>query len=304
MDVITLRVPSSDGIHTLAGKLYMPDNPVGCFQVVHGMTEHIGRYESFMRAMADAGYICFGYDNLGHGNTARHERELGYIAHRDGWRYLVRDVGIFHSEVEKRFGAFPYVLLGHSMGSFIVRCAVTEGLRPDRLIIMGTGGPNPASGLGLALLRSAALLKGERYVSEGLEGLIFGAYNRRFADENDRYAWLTTERGVRDVYRADPFCTFHFTVSALHDLVKLNDIANSRAWFDGVDKTLPMLLVSGKDDPVGSEGKGVTAVFDRLQKAGADVRMRLYDGRHEILNDACREQVVRDILSFCKGDLS
>ena len=78
-------VPSTDGIHTLAGIIYLPEGEAkGFYQVVHGMTEHIARYEKFMMDMAKEGWICFGYDNLGHGNTARDDSELGYIAKKDG----------------------------------------------------------------------------------------------------------------------------------------------------------------------------------------------------------------------------
>ena len=79
-------VPSSDGIHALSGKVYIPEeNPKGLFHVVHGMTEHIERYDFFMRKLAEDGYVCFGYDHLGHGKTAKNADELGFIAHKNGW---------------------------------------------------------------------------------------------------------------------------------------------------------------------------------------------------------------------------
>ena len=88
-----MRVPSSDGIHTLVGRVYRPEGRVrGLFHVVHGMTEHIARYDPLFRRMAEDGYLCFGYDHLGHGATARDAGELGYIADRDGWRRLAQDV--------------------------------------------------------------------------------------------------------------------------------------------------------------------------------------------------------------------
>ena len=82
-----MRVPSSDGIHTLAGRVYRPEGRVrGLFHVVHGMTEHIARYDPLFRRMAEDGYLCFGYDHLGHGATARDAGELGYIAGCGGVR--------------------------------------------------------------------------------------------------------------------------------------------------------------------------------------------------------------------------
>lgn len=305
-EYIEKRVLSSDGVHELCGRVYVPEGtPRGYFQVVHGMTEHIARYDAFMRQMADDGCICFGYDHLGHGHTAKTPDEWGFIAHKDGWVHLCRDVGRFAEAVKAAYPAAdgdvrPYVLMGHSMGSFIVRMAVGyEGVKPDKLIIMGTGGANPAAGIGLAVIRMIKVLRGEKHVSNLVDKLAFGSYNDRFKAENDRRAWLTTDREVRRVYDADPLCTFRFSVSAMEDLVTLNKRANKAEWFRAMDRELPILLVSGSDDPVGNYGAGVREVYNKLKAQGCDVTLHLYEGaRHEILNDACRAQVVADIRAF------
>ncbi len=302
MEIKERKVPSTDGIHALVGKIYLPDGePKGYFHIVHGMTEYIDRYDRTMTELCKAGYLVFGFDNLGHGKTARTEEELGFIAHRDGWKTLAADVRRFAGTVRAEYGYdLPMILLGHSMGSFIVRCSVMEGRQPDRMIVMGTGGPNPAADAGLAMTALIGAAKGERYRSLFLENMAFGAYNRRFAKENDRAAWLSVDRKNRELYHADPFCTFHFTVSAMGDLVRLCKEANRPGCFEKM-KTIPTLLASGGFDPVGSDGEGVKDVFRRLSDAGCPVRMKLYGGyRHEILNDLCHDEVVRDILSFCE----
>lgn len=310
-EYVEKRVLSSDGQHELAGRVYLPTGtPRGYFHVVHGMTEHIARYDTFMQQMAEDGYICFGYDHLGHGHTARSSEEWGFIAHKDGWEHLCKDVGRFAQAISEAYPApvgqaYPYILMGHSMGSFVVRVAVESyGVKPDKLIIMGTGGPNPVAGVGLALIRMVKAFRGGKYVSDLVDKLAFGSYNDRFKDENDPCAWLTTDREVRRRYGADPLCTFRFTVSAMEDLVTLNKRANRRAWFRNMDRQMPILLVAGDADPVGNYGKGVRTVYDRLKAQGCDVSRHLYEeGRHEILNDACREQVVADIRAFVSGDV-
>ena len=108
--------PSSDGIHTLRGVVYLPEGEArGYFHVVHGMTEYIGRYDAFMTDMARAGWICFGYDNLGHGKTVNDNSELGYIAKKDGFDLLCRDVKVFSdavmSEYKETYGELPYILM-------------------------------------------------------------------------------------------------------------------------------------------------------------------------------------------------
>ena len=298
--VLEKRVLSSDKIHNLYGKVYVPSGEIkGIFQVVHGMTEHIGRYDSFMKIMAQYGYVTFGYDHLGHGNTAKDESELGFIAHKDGYKFLIEDVAVFANEVRKEYGEnLPYYLLGHSMGSFIVRCSALKNV-PTKLIVMGTGGENKAATTGIALIKSIKTVRGEMHFSKLVDKIAFGAYNTKFINEKDGCSWLTKDEEIRRLYKEDKFCTFKFTVSAMQDLMKLLVLCNSKKWYENLSKDLPILLVSGEDDPVGNFGKGIYEVHSRLEEQGIDAKMILYkDCRHEILNDTSKEDVIRDILEF------
>lgn len=296
-----IEVRSTDNIHMLKGLLYIPNDEIkGIFHIVHGMCEYIGRYEHIFSAVANAGYVCCGYDNLGHGKTAADEGELGFISHRNGWKYLVNDVKAFEDAVKGMFPNKPMLLMGHSMGSFISRIsAECRGDEIQKLIICGTGGPNYAAFLGLAATDILKVLFGERHRSNFVNRLAFGAYNKRFDAASD-FEWITNDRDIIKKYEADKYCNFKFTVSAMHDLVKLSKAANRRAWFKGMNSELPILLISGSDDPVGAYGKGVKAVYRSLKKAGIkNVTLKLYDGcRHEIHNDICRNEVTDDILSF------
>lgn len=300
IQVLEKRVPSSDGVHSLYGKVYLPEGEKkGCFHLVHGMDEYIGRYENTLTFMAQQGYVAFAYDHLGHGATGSADNSLGFFAHRDGWRYLVKDVKVYADAVRAEYGDLPYYLMGHSMGSFVVRLTAAMEAAPDKLIVMGTGGPNPAAGAGLAMAKLLRAVRGEKKVSPLLLGLAFGAYNSHFKDENDSVAWLTKDVEKRDLYRHDPLCTFPFTISAMADLVTLNKTCNEKAHFDAFPKDLPTLFVSGTDDPVGDYAKGVNTVVDELKKRGCKVTEKLYANcRHEILNDTCRDQVLADILAF------
>ena len=297
--IVEKNVLSSDGVHTLKGLIYLPPGkPLGIFHLVHGMTEYIGRYDSLLSLIASAGYIACGFDNLGHGKTAERE-ELGFIAEKDGYKYLVDDVMIFGNSVKKDYPDIPYYLFGHSMGSFIVRLTAEKYKDDiDKLIICGTGGPNPAAGIGILLIDLISVSKGKRGYSVFIENMAFGSYNKRFKGDG-KYEWLTKDEKIKEAYKNDPLCTFRFTLSALKDLVTLNRLCNRRAWFKNMRKDMPILLISGAEDPVGDYGKGVTAVYKALKKNGCDVSLHLYENcRHEIHNDTCKEKSAEDILKF------
>lgn len=301
IQVIEKEVLSSDKQHQLKGKIYLPEGEAkGLLHVVHGMCEYIGRYDFFMREIAEEGYITFGYDHLGHGYTAKDNSELGFIAHENGWQKLIDDVYLFGEEVRKEYGeSLPFTLMGHSMGSFIVRLTAAKYDHYDKLIVMGTGGPNPAAGAGIAVCGMLKIFKGERGYSNLVQNMAFGTYNKGFEQENDPYAWLSVNKENRDNYRVDPFCTYQFTLSAMQDLVKLNKYSNDSEWFEKMNKQKPILLTAGGEDPVGEHGTGVKKVYELLKEAGANVQLKLYEGyRHEILNDYCRDTVIADIKSF------
>lgn len=300
------KVLSSDGIHSLSGIVYIPEGYVrGFFHIVHGMTEHIARYDRIMSDLAEVGYICFGYDHLGHGKTVNDKSELGYIAKKKGYDLLCRDVKVFSDAVRAEFDGenkLPYYLMGHSMGSFIVRLATEKYVRPDKLIIMGTGGSNPAAGAGIAIIELIKLVKGGRHISDFIYSLAFGGYNNKFKNDADASSksWLTTNQEIRNKYLEDDYCTFKFTVSAMGDLMRLLKYSNRAAWFKNLPK-IPVLLVAGENDPVGNYGKGVLEVENKLRKRGHDVKCVLYKGaRHEILNDFCYDEVKGDIIEFVK----
>ena len=306
-EIKSFSCPSSDGIHTLQGVVYLPEGEArGYFQIAHGMTEHIGRYDRIMSALTSEGYICFGYDHLGHGKTVNEKSELGYIAKKRGWELLCKDIGVFseavRAEYDKIYGkSLPYFLMGHSMGSFIVRIACERFVKPDKLIVMGTGGPNPASGAGIALTSIIKLFKGDRHISQLVYDLAFGGYNTKFKGDADysKKSWLSTDLSIRQKYMEDDYCTFKFTVGAMGDLMKLLQYSNRGAWFKNIPDDLPMLLISGADDPVGAYGKGILQVEKTLKKYGKDVRSNLYKGaRHEILNDFTYDDVKKDIMDF------
>lgn len=301
---ITIRnisVPSSDGIHDLSGVLYIPDTEIkGIFHIVHGMTEHTGRYHKIMSDFSQKGYLCVAYDCLGHGHTVRDKSELGFFADKNGWKILAEDVKVFAEAVRCEYGAnLPYYIMGHSMGSFIVRLTAERLFTPDKLIIMGTGGPNKATGAGLFIISAIKALRGGRYVSKFVYDMAFGGFKKKKKDGAQNGSWLTTDLDNRKKYWSEELPSFKFTVSAMWDLVKLMQHSNRKAWFRNISADLPILLLSGDEDPVCKRGEGIICIANKLKKQGKNVQYILYQGaRHEILNDFSYDQAAKDILDF------
>lgn len=299
-EIKNLSVPSTDNIHTLQGKIFIPKCEIkGIFHIVHGMTEYIDRFEHIFSFFAENGYIVCGFDNLGHGKTVKSDDELGFIAHKNGWKYLINDCIAFGETVKSMYPSLPLYLMGHSMGSFIVR--LSAEINPTlykKLIICGTSGPNPLSKFGLYFSKLKKAIQGEKYISNTIYRLAFGSYNKKFENLSD-YDWLTKDRDVIEKYSNDKLCTFKFTLSAMTDLLTLLLNCNSKKWFENIKKELPILLISGEDDPVGNYGKGVIDVYEKLKSKNSDVTLKLYKNcRHEIHNDSCKDEMFNDILNF------
>lgn len=293
---------STDGHSRIAYRLYTPEgfDPIGVVQISHGMSEHIARYDEFARYLCEQGYAVCGNDHLGHGESAPALDALGYFAPENGWDFLVRDLKGLTEIMKERFPELPYFLLGHSMGSFLARMYLTRyGDELSGAMISGTTGPNPGASAGSALAKLIQKKKGGRFRSSMIDRLAFGTYNARCSEKRTKFDWLSREQSVVDDYIEDPYCGFLFTVSAFIDLFSLIGMISQKEWARAVPKRLPILLMSGDQDPVGEYGKGIRVVYKRLVEQNCSVRMKLYPGgRHEMLNETNRQQVYQDVLRF------
>ena len=189
------------------------------------------------------------------------------------------------------------------MGSFVAREYALRYGKDSRIkgvIICGTSGKNPAAGIAIKLAQATVKAKGERYRSEFINKLAFGAYNKKIASPRTAFDWLTRDDSIVDAYVANKYCGFLFTAAGYTDMFILLDKVSGKAWFDGVDKALPLLLIAGRMDPVGEYGRGVAQVYNDLRLAGkTDVTMKLYDeDRHEILNELNKAEVMEDIIAW------
>lgn len=297
-----ISYPSSNGTDLVFAKLFLPvDTDIKAIvQICHGMCEHIDRYADFARYLCEHGVMVCGNDHIGHRHSVKSPAGLGFLAPQDGWKHLVRDAYELTRMMRERYPATPYYLLGHSMGSFVARCYMgRHGAGLSGAILSGTGGPNSNAAAGEQLANLLCRTQGMHARSKLLDKLIFGKYNNRFEQRTPK-DWLSRNAAAVDAYLADPHTGFLFTNAGIRDLCTLTGLANSSAWAAAVPKALPVLLVSGDQDPVGDYGRGVRRVAHMLEGAGlSDVTLRLYrGGRHEMLQEINHLQVYDDIYKW------
>lgn len=271
----------------LDARQWLPQGqPRAVIQLVHGMAEHIDRYDGAARALAQAGFAVVGHTHLGHGPKA----ELhGWFAEKDGWQCLIDDVHRLRMATQQQFPGVPYFILGHSMGSFVTRCYIMQhGGGLAGVMLSGTGFfAKPVALAGQAVANLVCLFGGEKKPSKLIDRIAFGSGGKD---------WLTRDAAVVEDYLADPHCGFVFTGGAYRDfLTGLNSLSR----IHDVPADLPIYFFSGDADPVG-KGDGVNKSAQQLRQAGVrQVEVKLYhQGRHEMLNEINREEVYQDVIAW------
>ena len=304
---LEFRYPSARAGHTIYARVWYPDGPPrGAVQIVHGIAEHIGRYEGVAHVLTEQGFLVCGEDHLGHGRTAE-DGSYGLFAPSGGWELAVQDIISLRRQMGEQFPRLPYVLLGHSMGSFLTRTYLIDAPGTvDGVILSGTGqepAPLLAFGKGLAELECRRL--GPQGVSPLVDALSLGAYNRRFFPNRTHADWISRDPAEVDRYLADPLCRPKPSVSLFRDMMGGLQYIARRDNLAKMDLNTPVLLLSGEQDPVGGMGKGVRKVEKMFQAAGCrDVTVRLYPGgRHEMFHELNRQEVFSDLLSWLEDKL-
>lgn len=300
--------PSSNRKTKVHAIRWIPDGEIrAVLQIAHGMNEYIGRYERFAEFLNQHGILVTGNDHLGHGKTAETREDLGYFGHPKGNKAVLSDIHRLRLLTERKYPDLPYFVLGHSMGSFLIRQYLEYfGKGLQGAIVMGTGSQPPAAlHLAKAICRGEAVLHSWHYRSRLVNDLAFSAYNKRLEPVRTGHDWLTKDESIVDAYEKDPYCMFMFTVNAYYQMFLGIEEAQNPANIVNIPKDIPIFLVSGEEDPVGHYGADVQKVAEEYRDAGIlEVRTKLYpDDRHEILNEPDREQVYQDLLEWLEEHL-
>lgn len=292
--------PSTDRRTNIHAIEWIPEGEVkAVLQIAHGMVEYINRYHEFAAYLADRGVYVVGHDHLGHGQSVNTPGEYGYFPQPDGNKMVIRDIHKLRGITTEKYPDVPYYMLGHSMGSFLLRQYLTmhsKGLAGA--VIMGTGHQlRMILQAGQLVCKLISTFKGWKYRSQFVNNLSFGSYNKKFEPAETPKDWITSYKPIRDKYVEDPLTSFTFTVGGYYQMFEGMKVLDTKGSVDKIRKDLPVFFVAGADDPVGDFGKGVQRIFEKYKNAGIkDVSIKLYENdRHEILNETDREQVYEDL---------
>ncbi len=301
---------SADGKTKIHAVEWKPDQgePTAVLQIVHGMVEFIGRYEEFAEYLTERGFAVVGHDHLGHGASVASKEDYGFFSEKNGNAAVLRDIHHLKKLTEKTCGDLPYYMLGHSMGSFLLRQYLClRGGEIDGAVIMGTGTkPVPLLKLGRVLCRALKeAIFGWHHRSLLIDRMAFGGYNKHFKPARTTADWLTKDEAIVDRYLADERCTFRFTLNGYYNLFYSMETASRKSSLRRMPRDLPVLFVAGSEDPVGDFGIGVKLVENRFRKAGMErVTRKLYDtDRHEILNETDRGAVYEDLYNWLSEEI-
>ena len=296
----TFGLNSHDGRTRLHGVVWRPEGePKAVLQLVHGMVEYIERYDGFASYMAQQGFLVVGHDHLGHGESIVTKEDYGYFEEMNGNRVLLEDIHQIRKIYQDKYPDLPYLILGHSMGSFLVRQYLyLYGQGLQGAAILGTGDMSrEVLRFGMFLTSAMAAHKGWRHRSKLVQAIAFGSYNKRFKPRRTNCDWICSEESVVDEYVKGEKTTFIFTLNGFYNLFYSLYCLTNKSYLERMPKSLPVLFAWGEEDPVGDYGKGVRRVIRQFQEVGMEqVDTMAYPGcRHEILNEKNRMQVYEDI---------
>lgn len=307
MTITDSYIPSVSGLGDLRVRTWMPEAaPVGVLQISHGVAEHVERYDDFANYLASKGWKVVAGDHLGHGKSAPDTR--GWFGRKNGWFNVVADLENIRKE--NCIDGLPYFILGHSMGSFLLRTYLTRYPNSplSGAVISGTGWqPDAMLKAGIALCDVQKAIRGSDKTSNLINKIAFGSYNARIENPKSSNDWLTTRADIVEQYDLDPLCGFPMTIGLAKDMFSGIAYNQKTENLDKMNKSLPVFFISGDMDPVGNYGEGVTASRDAFVSAGMkSVNIKLYPGgRHEMLNERNWRDVYSDIYiwisSRCRG---
>ena len=306
MEVLRFKLRGKKEIELSCFKI-IPEEVKGVIHILHGMGEHKERYLHFAKYLAKNSYAVYAHDHRKHGDSVKDESEVGIFTKADKWDDIIDDCNFVSRQIKKDFPNVPIIILGHSMGSLIARKFISKYPNSSKLaIIMGTTPPITLGRAFIPLAISSILslfnkkLKRSEFLAKQLNEPLIAPFEPRRTD----FDWISADEGVVDKYIKDPLCGYSYTPRFYKEFFKgILDVNKSDVIFE--TKDIPLLFISGKQDPVGENGEGVKKTRELYSGHGQlDLTLKLVEGaRHEILNEKDKTETYKFIIKWIEESL-
>lgn len=280
--------------YNLAGYLWdNVDNPVGVVQIIHGMQEHAKRYDHFAKYLNTQGLIVFASDLRGHGQTAiENNAPFGY-SDGDIFSEILQDQIVITDMLKDKY-KLPISIFAHSFGSFIgQRYMVENGFKIKNIVLCGSTYTNSMTyKFGRFMSKLACAFGGKKKPAKLIEKFSLNKYGKRFQNGN----WLSRDEENWYKYTHDPLCGMPFPNSFYRSL--FSNATHNYQKLKNIPYYLPILVISGTDDPV-AEKNGSVKLFFTYGKANKRVYFKTYmNARHELLNETNNKDIYKDLSEF------
>lgn len=269
---------------TLPAVLWQPGGEVkAVLQIAHGMTEHIGRYELFAADLCGQGVAVAGFDLRGHGKNSGDSNVAS--CGEGGWNASIEDMRLFFELLDQRFPGVPHYMLGFSLGSFLLREYL--GKYPDGIagaIIAGTGHqPGWLLSIMMGIVKGQIKKAGYDQTTDLVRQLSFGTYNQKFKPNRTTADWLCSDEAELNQYLADPLVRKDISGGLFYELLGSMKRTGKACAYG----SMPILLISGQNDPVGDFGKGVQTIYNHMKKSRMEnVTIHLLpNARHDLFHE-------------------
>lgn len=287
---------------TIYVRQWVPDGPIKAgLHILHGMAEHSLRYDEFATYLNRQGIVVWANDHRQHGYSISHD-DVGILNKSDQWYSIIEDVAVVQREFYKMYGDVPMFMLGHSMGSLILRCYLQNNQTDLKgAIVMGSPAyTEMLAKTGVIASKMLDYFKPKKR-SDFLDNLSVGAFNKSVKEPKTPYDWISKDSKIVEKYAKDSLCGYsynpRFYGELSHGLIEANTAKHMKAF-----PKINMLMISGKEDPAGRYGKGVIKISEKYKTLGVSNKLVLIENmRHEILNEVNREETYQIVSSWIKA---
>lgn len=290
-------IPSRD-LYSLSVHVFEANEPKAVVKIIHGMEEHQNRYIGFAEFLVEHGYTVVTADMRGHGKNAP---KLSHIADKKGHELILQDEEVILNYIKEKYQDLPIILLGHSMGTIIARNVLQKhSYEYSKVVLSGYPNPNGAASIAIMLNGLTGIFKGRKGYSKTINDLVIGGFAKSIPNPESPCDWLSYNKENVQNYLKDPLCGEMFTIGSYSTLFHLLKTMGKASRYKKVKEHLPILLISGNDDPCTGGEKGRNDSLKVLQKAGfKEIEVETIPNmRHEILLENDKEKTYDLILKF------